>query len=56
MWGDVATGEAGRVDGGRLFEMLGFTIEEFKLKPAGNGELLKDAEQGNGNYLCFRRK
>jgi len=56
VWGDVATSEAGRVDGGRLFEMLAFMIEEFKFKPAGNGELLKDVEQGNGYYLCFRKK
>jgi len=47
VWGDVATSEAGRVDGGRLFEMLAFMIEEFKFKPAGNGELLKVQESGS---------
>lgn len=56
VWGDIPQSEAGRVDGGRLFQAIAFLPGELKLKYAGSGELLKDVKQGNDTYLCFREK
>lgn len=38
IWGDASRNEAGRVDGGRLFQTLEFLTEEFELQSAGSGE------------------
>lgn len=49
MWGHVSKSEAGRVDGRRLFQILAFMTEEFELKSACSGDLLKGANQRNGS-------
>lgn len=55
IWGDASRNEAGRVDGGRLFQTLEFLTEEFELQSAGSGEPLKGVKQGNDSTCVLER-
>lgn len=55
IWGDASRNEAGRVDGGQLFQTLAFMTEESELWSAGSGEPLKGVKQGNDSNCVLER-
>jgi len=51
VWEDVPQSEAGRMDGGGLFQALAFMLGEFKGKSAGSGRYLRMLSKGM-TFIC----